>query len=98
MTLALLTWKLGQYNGGFMDIAALILSVIALICSLTCLVLMLAKSFFSTHQVQLQPIDPFANVFGSEIGKSQVDPFQDIPDLPLDQDEIDRLKGRRPKI
>lgn len=80
-----------------MDIAALILSILALISSLACLVLMLAKNFFSTHQVQLQPVDPFANLFPSEMGKGKMDPFQDI-DLPLDEDDIDQLKGKKAKF
>jgi hypothetical protein len=80
-----------------MDIAALILSILALISSLACLVLMLAKNFFSTHQVQLQPVDPFANLFPSEMGKPKMDPFQDI-DIPLDEDDIDQLKGKKAKF
>lgn len=80
-----------------MEIAALILSIISLLASLACLVLMLAKNFFSTHQVQLQPVDPFANLFPSEMGKGKMDPFQDI-DLPLDEEEIEALKGKKPKF
>lgn len=80
-----------------MEIAALILSIISLIASLSCLVIMLAKNFFSTHQVQLQPVDPFANLFPSEMGKGKMDPFQDI-DLPLDEEEIEALKGKKPKF
>lgn len=80
-----------------MEIAALILSVIALLFSVACLILMLAKNFFSTHQVQLQPVDPFANLFPNEMGKPKMDPFQDI-DLPLDEDDIAELKGKKTKF
>jgi len=79
------------------DIAALILSVIALLCSIGCLVIMLAKNFFSTHSVQMVPVDPFKDMMPSEIGKGQMDPFQDI-DLPLTQEDIDKLKGRKAKF
>lgn len=80
-----------------MEIAALILSVIALLCSICCLVIMLAKNFFSTHSVQMVPVDPFKDMMPSEIGKGQMDPFQDI-DLPLTQEDIDKLKGRKAKF
>lgn len=80
-----------------MEIASLILSVIALLFSIANLVVMLAKNFFSTHQVQLQPVDPFANMFPSEIGKKKLDPFEDI-DLPLDEDDIAELKGKKIKF
>lgn len=77
-----------------MEIAALILSTLAFICSAACLVIMLAKNFFSTHQVQLQPIDPFSGILSKEIGKPQMDPYQDF-DLPLDEEEIEALKGKK---
>ena len=80
-----------------MEIAALILSVIALLCSLACLVIMLAKNFFSTHQVQMVPVDPFKDMIPSEIGKGQMDPYQDL-DLPLSEEEIDQLKGKKVKF
>lgn len=80
-----------------MDIAALIIGTLALIISIANLVIMLAKNFFSTHQVQLQPIDPFAGMFGKEIGKPQMDPYQDF-DLPLTTEEIDELKGKKTKF
>jgi len=77
-----------------MEIAALILSVIALICSLICLVLMLAKNFFSTHQVQLQPLDPFKNFDGMPFetgGKNPFDQFRDLGD-PITEDELPKKK------
>ena len=80
-----------------MEIAALILSVIALLCSLACLVIMLAKNYFSSHVIQYQPVDPFKDMMPSEIGKGQMDPYQDL-DLPLSDEEIDQLKGKKVKF
>lgn len=80
-----------------MDIAALILSVIALLCSAGCLIIMLAKNFFSTHEIQMVPVDPFKDMVGGPMGKGLMDPFQDL-DLPLSQEDIDQLKGRKPKF
>lgn len=80
-----------------MEIASLILSIVSLLASLGCLVIMLAKNFFSTHQVQMVPVDPFKDLMGQEIGKPQLDPFQDI-DLPLSQEEIDEIRGKKAKF
>lgn len=80
-----------------MEIAALILSTIALIASLSCLVIMLAKNFFSTHQVQMVPVDPFKDMMGGEMGTNKMDPYQDL-DVILNQDEIDNLKGRKARF
>lgn len=80
-----------------MDIAALIISVIALLCSAGCLVIMLAKNFFSSHIIQQVPVDPFKDMFPGAMGKHQMDPFQDI-DAVLSEDEIDELKGRKAKF
>lgn len=80
-----------------MEIASLILSIISLLASLGCLVIMLAKNVFSTHQVQMVPIDPFKDMMGSEIGKPQLDPFQDL-DLSLTQEDINKLKGRKQRF
>lgn len=78
-----------------MEIAALILSVIALLCSAGCLVIMLAKNFFSTHTIQYE--NPFKDMMPGQVGKHQMDPFQDI-DAILSEDEIDELKGRKAKF
>lgn len=56
---------------------------------------MLAKNFFSTHTIQYE--NPFKDMMPTEIGKGQLDPFQDI-DLPLSQEDIDQLKGRKAKF
>lgn len=82
-----------------MEIAALILSVIALLCSAGCLVIMLAKNFFSTHVIQQVPVDPFKEMFPSEIGKGQMDPYQDIDSsLMMSDEDLDALKGRKAKF
>ncbi len=82
-----------------MEIAALILSVIALLCSGGCLVIMLAKNFFSTHSVQLQPIDPFKDMFPKEIGKKMMDPYQDLDEsLMMGEEDLDSLRGRKAKF
>ena len=82
-----------------MDIAALILSVIALLCSAGCLVIMLAKNFFSTHSVQLQPIDPFTGLMPGEIGKPKMDPYQDLDEsLMMGEEDLDALRGRKAKF
>ena len=73
-----------------MDIAALIISTLALICSVACLVIMLAKNFFSTHVIQTQMVDPFKEMMGSEMGRPQMDQFQDFD--AMDEDDIERLK------
>jgi hypothetical protein len=78
-----------------MEIAALILSVIALVVSIANLVIMLAKNFFSSHTVQY--VDPFKDSVPSEIGKPILDAFRDL-DAALSQDEIDEIKGRKAKF
>lgn len=80
-----------------MEIAALILSVISLIISIACLVLMLAKNFFSTHQVQMVPVDPFKDSMPGEMGQKIFSQFRDI-DMPVTQEEIDELKGKKLKF
>lgn len=77
-----------------MDLAALILSILSLIASLTCLVLMLAKNFFSTHQIQFQPVDPFKGFDGMPFetgGKDPFDAYRDIGD-PITEDELPKKK------
>lgn len=81
-----------------MDIAALILSVIALLCSAGCLVIMLAKNFFSTHVIQQVPVDPFKEMFGP-VGKDKMDPYQDIDEsLMMGEEDLDELRGRKAKF
>lgn len=78
-----------------MDLAAIIISTLSLVVSVVCIAIMLAKNFFSTHTIQYE--NPFKDMMPSEIGKGQLDPFQDI-DLPLSQEDIDQLKGRKAKF
>ena len=68
-----------------MELAALILSIISLLASLACLVLMLAKNFFSSHTVQYEPIDKGG--FPFETGKNLFDQFRDLGD-PIDPEEL----------
>lgn len=77
-----------------MELAAIILSVIALISSLACLVIMLAKNFFSTHQIQLQPVNFGPEGEPSQIGKPFVDQFREF-DAPLLAEELEALAKRK---
>lgn len=88
-----------------MEIASLIISVIALIASLGVLVIMLAKNYFSTHQVQMVPVnDPMQSLmegFPQTIGKSMSDPYKELGD-PITDEEREHLeltkKKRQSKI
>jgi hypothetical protein len=80
-----------------MDLAALIISTLSLFISIICIAIMLAKNFFSTHNVQLVPVDPFKDQLPGEIGKPKFDQFQDL-EFPMDQEEIDELKGKKTKF
>lgn len=64
-----------------MIIAALILSIIALIMSISCLVFMLAKHF-STHSIQMVPADNFA-----PLAKPMGNDFAEIGD-PMPEEKI----------
>lgn len=80
-----------------MTIAAIIISTLSLVISVLCVSLMLAKNFFSSHQVQMVPVDPFKDSMPSEMGKNIMDSFRDIGD-PIDSEElehIENLKNRR---
>lgn len=75
-----------------MAIAALIISVLSLVASLACLVLMLAKNFFSSHVVQLQPLDPFAGSMGAAPSVDPLESFREFDNKPLDKDEEEYFK------
>ncbi len=82
-----------------MEAAALIISTLALIISVLCISLMLAKNFFSTHQVQMVPVDPMKDLglgMGSEIGSKMFDPFREIGD-PISREELDHLEMMKAK-
>jgi hypothetical protein len=59
-----------------MDIAALILSICAILVSCTTLVIYLAKNVFSSHVVQMVPADSFAP--NMPRGKPMGDPFDEF--------------------
>ena len=78
-----------------MLIASFIFSIFAMLASLACLVIMLAKNFFSTHTVQY--VDPLANMMGqnnipSEIGQTLGDHFREIGD-PVSDEELEYLEN-----
>lgn len=79
-----------------MEIAALILSIIALLASLACLVLMLAKNFFSKHT--LTYVDPLKDMKDmtepGQIGNNMFDQFRDLGD-PIDSEELDQIERLR---
>ena len=83
-----------------MDLAAVIISTISLISSIACLVIMLATNYFSTHVVQMQPVNPMAGImdqFSQEIGKAMGSPYREIDD-PLDDQEreyLEAIKGKK---
>lgn len=81
-----------------MEIASLIISVLALIGSLACLTLMLAKNFFSSHTVQMVPVDPMKDLMSSmpEIGREMGNQFRDLGD-PIDEEEREYLENIRKK-
>mgnify|MGYP007071092011 CR=1 FL=1 len=78
-----------------MAIAALIISALSLIASLGCLVIMLAKNYFSTHVVQLQPVDTAFQA--ASPGKPVEDSFVEFDAKPLDPDEEDYFKRQNIK-
>lgn len=76
-----------------MDIAALIISVIALLCAAGCLVIMLAKNYFSTHVVQMvDPMKTMMENLNPEMGASMTDPFRELGD-PISQEELEHLEN-----
>lgn len=82
-----------------MDIAALIISTIALVGVLISLSLMLAKNFFSTHQVQMVPVDPMKGLMDAlspDIGQEMGKQYRSIDD-PLDEEELEYLEGLKKK-
>lgn len=80
-----------------MDIAALVISILSLIASLCCLVIMLAKNFFSTHQVQMVPVDPFKDMPPEIGGKLMGNPYKELGD-PMTEDELGELEKRKQKL
>lgn len=75
--------------------AALILSIIALLMSMASIIWLLAKQF-STHQIQMVPVDPFKDSLPGQIGKPFAEDFREIGD-PVDSDELEHLEMLRKK-
>ena len=71
-----------------MDMAALIISVFSLMVSLVSLIWILAKQF-STHNIQMVPVDPFSAPYNGMVGAKTSpigDDFKELGD-PLSEDE-----------
>ena len=80
-------------------ISALIVGTLALIVSVCCISIMLAKNFFSSHSVQMVPVDPmkqFQDLISPDIGRPMDDTFRDLSD-PLDSDELEHLELMKQK-
>lgn len=71
-----------------MAIAALIVSVLALILSLFCVSMMVAKNWFSSHTIQYVPLDQpdFGGGHGGPPSPLDKNPFRDISE-PLSPEE-----------
>ncbi len=76
-----------------MDIAALILSVISLVCSLALLVIFLAKNVFSKHSIAY--VDPLKDMTEpGQVGNNLFDGFRDLGD-PIDSEELEQIERLR---
>lgn len=84
-----------------LSVASIIISVIALLAALGCLTIMLAKNFFSTHNVQMVPVDPMASIqdmmTSAMAGNPMQDSYRDISD-PLTAEELEYLESRKKKV
>lgn len=80
-----------------MEIAALILSVLSLILSVFCVSVMVAKEWFSSHVVQMVPVDSVAPQAGGQ-GRPLTEPFKEIGD-PMTEEEMEyfNLNNKGPK-
>lgn len=81
-----------------MELAALIISCIALLLSMASLIWLMAKQF-SSHTIQY--VDPFAGVkeqdpLTEQMGKDPAKAFREIGE-PLDEDEISYMEEMRKK-
>lgn len=77
-----------------MALAALIISSICLVQLVVLTSLFIAKNYFSTHVVQLQPVDAFLGESVPDLGRPMADPFREVSDQPSD-DEMEFLKPSR---
>lgn len=73
-----------------MDIAALIISILALVVAISNLVWNLSKHF-STHTIQREFVDPFKDSVPSQAGKDFLDAFREI-DHPVDSEELEQIE------
>lgn len=86
-----------------MEIASLILSILAFIGVVPLWALFLAKNYFSTHTVQLQPVDSFmpspsmglGRVYEPPIPPSIMEQYRDV-DAPMTQEEREYFMKRNP--
>lgn len=81
-----------------MDIAAIIISVISLMLSIFCVIIMVSKEWFSSHQVQLVPIDQALDSKGGQ-GRPMTESYREIGE-PLTEDEMQffDLTNKKKKI
>lgn len=79
-----------------MAIAALILSVIGLILSMACVIIMVSKEYFSSHTVQLTPIESIDALRPRAKGRPMNEAFTDISD-PLSDDEREYFEKQAAK-
>lgn len=83
-----------------MDIAALIISTLALIIGVACIAIMLGKNFFSTHQVQMvpaeNPMKGLMEMLSPDIGQDIGKQYRDI-DQPVTDEELEHLENLKNK-
>lgn len=72
-----------------MDIAALIISVLSLLLSISVSIIMVAKHYFSSHVIQYQPVE---SAFPTPMptGKPMEDAFRDFDQLTPEEEEYFR--------
>lgn len=77
-----------------MDIAAIILSTMAMLMSVGTLIIMVGKHYFSSHVIQYKPID---DMFQSPIptGKPMEDAFRDFDQLSPEEEEYFRQQKHK---
>lgn len=81
-----------------MELASLIISVIAFLIASASLIWHLAKQL-STHQIQMVPVDPFKgmeSIAGNTVGSPMAEAFRELGD-PIEKEELERLEAMRAK-
>lgn len=83
-----------------LSIASIIISVVALLAALGCLVIMLAKNVFSSHSVQMVPVDPMAQLQGMMppglMGNPMENDYKELGD-PISSEELEHLENLKRK-